>query len=201
MMTHALRRTAEDSQIMGMPAPHAITTIEELLALPEDGLRHELLDGEHVVTPAPSPPHQWVVSRIWSALTHAAGDRDDLAVLTSPADIHLGPRSVVQPDLFVVKQDPSQSFYTTWKSVPIPLVAVEVLSPSTARRDRGKKRRLYLEAGVEEYWIVDIDARLVERWRSGDDRPEVVDAELHWALSVGASGSLDVPSLFERLGL
>jgi Uma2 family endonuclease len=74
---------------------------------------------------------------------------------------------------------------------------VEVLSPGTAARDRGVKRRLYLEAGVEEYWIVDLDARLVERWRAGDERPEIVEGELAWALSVGASGAVSVPSLFE----
>ena len=52
-------------------------------------------------------------------------------------------------------------------------------------RDRGKKRRLYLEAGVEEYWIVDIDAKLIERWHAGDDRPEIVEDVLRWELSVG----------------
>ena len=79
------------------------------------------------------------------------------------------------------------------------MMTVEILSPSTAARDRGKKRKLYLEAGVEEYWIVDIDARVVERWRTGDQRPEIVDGTLEWYLSAGVTGSIDLPRLFERI--
>ena len=76
-------------------------------------------------------------------------------------------------------------------------MAVEILSPSTASRDRGVKRRLYLQAGVEEYWIVDIDGRVVERWRSGDERPEIVERSLEWSLSAGVAGVVEVASLFE----
>ena len=61
-----------------------------------------------------------------------------------------------------------------------PLLAVEVLSPSTARADRTVKRRLYQRAGVPEYWIVDLEARLVERWRPADERPEVLTDTLTW---------------------
>lgn len=184
---------------MGMPASESITTIDELLALPEDGMRHELLDGEHVVTPAPAFVHQRVHSRLWLHLKTAVGDRDDLDALTSPADIHLGPRTLVQPDLLVVTVDPERWATLAWRDVPTPLLTVEILSPSTAARDRSKKRRLYLEAGVEEYWVVDIDARLIERWRPGDERPEVVDSELRWELSVGVSGVVDMATVFEGL--
>ncbi len=179
---------------MGMPAPHAVTTIEELLALPEDGLRHELLDGEHVVTPAPTKLHQRVLAQFHLALQPTVRGRADIEALFSPADIHLGPKTLVQPDLFIVERD-----NRSWADTPAPLLAVEILSPSTAARDRGRKRRLYLEAGVEEYWVVDIHARLVERWRRGDDRPEIVDDLLAWSLSVGASGEIDLPALFDRL--
>jgi Uma2 family endonuclease len=181
---------------MGMPAPVAVTSIEELLALPEDGLRHELLDGEHVVTPAPAFAHQRVLGRIWYILRADVEHRDDLDALSSPADIHLGPRTLVQPDLFIVTIDPDRRSDIPWKDVPTPLLAVEILSPSTAARDRGTKRRLYLEAGVEEYWIVDIDAKLIERWRKGDERPEIVDDTLRWELSVDISGTVDVARLF-----
>lgn len=184
---------------MGMPAPQAITTIEELLALPEDGLRHELLGGEHVVTPAPAWVHQRVLGRIWYALRTLTESRDDLDALSSPADIHLGPRTLVQPDLFIVTIDPARRSDMPWRDVPTPVLAVEILSPSTAARDRGKKRRLYLEAGIEEYWIVDIDGKLVERWRAGDERPEIVDKELRWELSVGVAGTLDIARLFRNL--
>ncbi len=183
---------------MGMPAPESITTIEELLALPDDGLRHELLDGEHVVTPAPMPRHQRLLGELHLALRAAISQRDDVEVLFSPADIRLGPRTLVQPDLFIVQSAPASRF-RDWADAPTPLLAIEILSPTTASRDRGKKRRLYLGAGVEEYWIVDPDARVVKRWRTGDERPEIVDGELTWSLSVGASGAVNLPQLFERL--
>ncbi len=176
-MSHALRRSAEGNQIMGMPAPQTINTIEELLALPEDGLRHELLDGKHVVTPAPSVDHQRVVGRLLMILTTSIGSDHCIEVLSSPADVHLTPRTLVQPDVFIVRRD-DERLAREWREVGVPLVAVEVLSRSTAARDRGTKRRLYLEAGVEEYWIVDLDARLIERWRLGDDGPEIVDGEM-----------------------
>jgi len=199
ILRHALRTSAEGGQIVGMPAQQEITTIEALLALPDDGMRHELLDGEHVVTPAPRFVHQLVLGEVWEYLRNAVGDRDEIDVLSSPADIHLGPRTLVQPDLFIVSVAPERRANIAWRDVPTPLLAVEFLSPSTASRDRGKKRRIYLDAGIEEYWIVDIDARLIERWRVGDDRPEIVEDVLHWELSAGVSGSIEVPGLFERL--
>jgi len=184
---------------MGMPAQHVVTTIEDLLALPYDGMRHELLDGEHVVTPAPSLPHQIVLMRLHDALRPAVAAVEGVELLWSPADIHLGPRTLVQPDLFVVDLT-RVGLRAPWKAVPPPLLAAEVLSPSTAARDRGTKRRIYLGAGVEEYWIVDIDAHLIERWRRGDARPEMVDTVLEWSLSCGLSGAVNVAELFTGLG-
>lgn len=178
---------------MGMPAPLPITTIDELLGLPEDGLRHELLDGEHVVTPSPRRYHQEVLGRLFRAVAQSLDAYSDLLAFNMAADLRLGPRTLVQPDLFIVP-----SAQVEWDETPVPLLAAEVLSPSTAARDRGKKRKLYLEAGVEEYWIVDADAELVERWRQGDERPEIVHNNLAWTLSTGASGSIDLRRVFAR---
>jgi Uma2 family endonuclease len=194
-----LPRSAEEVQIMGMPVPQPITTIEELLALPEDGLRHELLDGEHVVTPAPRPAHERLVMELWLLLRNAIGEHGRVEVFGARADLRLSPRTLVQPDVFLI-QNPAGVPIRDWSEAPVPLLAVEVLSPSTAAQDRGPKRRLYLEAGVEEYWIVDIDARLIERWRQGDDRPEIVDQTLEWSLSAGVSGSVDLARLFAKVG-
>ena len=182
---------------MGMPAvTPPITTIEDLLALPEDGLRHELLDGEHVVTPAPTYGHQDVLSRLFSALLEGLRGREDIKLLTSPADIVLGPRTLVQPDLFVIRIDPA-SPPTSWQDVGVPVLAIEILSPGTASRDRGAKRRIYQRAGVGEYWIVDLDARLIERWTPSDIRPEILDERLAWMPDgEPALVSLDLISLF-----
>ncbi len=181
---------------MGMSAlPDTVSTIDELLALPGDGLRHELLDGVHVVTPAPSYRHQLALTRLLVHLASAVSDHEGWAVLPSPADIVLGPKTLVQPDLFVVRVEP-ECAPLSWQELGAPVIVIEILSPSTAALDRVVKRHIYREAGVSEYWIVDIDGRVIERWRPDDERPEVCDRVLEWALAAGPSGSLDLKTLF-----
>ena len=162
-----------------MPTIRPVSTIEELWALPEDGQRHELLDGVHVVTPSPAPRHQRILRELLIAISGALAGRPDLEVLSSPADIRLGPRTVVQPDLFICRINPDAP-PEGWPALDSLLVAIEILSPSTAANDRGAKRRIYQRAGVGEYWVVDPDARLIERWTPEDDRPEIVDDVLSW---------------------
>ncbi|HEX9164841.1 MAG TPA: Uma2 family endonuclease [Gemmatimonadales bacterium] len=163
-----------------MPAAKPlVTSIKELLALPADGQRHELLDGEHVVTPAPSLGHQRVLRALYDRLADAIRDRPELELFWSPADLVLGPRTLVQPDLFVLRVDPGKP-PATWAEAGVPVLAIEALSPGTASRDRGKKRRIYQGAGVAEYWIVDPGKRLIERWRPGDTQPEILTDRLVW---------------------
>ena len=190
-----LSGAAEEADIMVMPVPHrSVTTIEDLLALPEDGLRHELLEGEHVVTPAPEYFHQVALAGIYDALKRDLAARDDFQLLWSPADIVLGPSTLVQPDLFILRVQPGKP-YRSWKEVGTPALVIEALSPSTAPRDRGKKRRIYQRAGVSEYWIVDLAARLIERWRPADARPEILDEAMQWELPGGAKGEFDVQQI------
>jgi Uma2 family endonuclease len=174
---------------MAMPQTTRHWTVEEVQALPDDGNRYEVVDGELLVTPAPSKPHQRVVVE-FLAVIHGYLRRVDIGqeVLTAPTDVFLG-KSLTQPDLVVgPRQDaPNQQ----------PLLVVEVLSPSTARRDRFTKRVLYQRAGIAEYWIVDMDAQAIERWRPGDERGELVDARIEWN-PPGASEplSIDLDELF-----
>jgi Uma2 family endonuclease len=197
IFVHApLLPSAEAIQIMSMPAAYQpVTSIEELLALPDDGMRHEFLDGVHVVTPAPRLTHQRVVTRILSHLLTALTGREDAEVFSSPADVRLGPRTLVQPDVFVVCRWAGRELMD-WSEVGVPLIAIEVLSDSTAARDRGQKRRIYQQAGVGEYWIIDMASRLVERWRPDDTRPEIAAETLGWTLPGGAANTLDVQALF-----
>jgi len=154
-------------------------TAEMAMALPDDGNRYEVLDGELFVTPAPRLRHQEALVRLFEEIkpfvtTHRLG-----WMFWSPADIRFSPRRLVQPDLFVVPwRDGGKP--SAWTEVKSLLLAVEVLSPSTAHADRLRKRLIYQDEGVPEYWIVDLDARLVERWRPGDLRPEIVDGTLEW---------------------
>jgi Uma2 family endonuclease len=162
-------------------------TRARVLALPDDGNRYELLDGELVVTPSPAFRHQSVVGELMAVLQpHVRAHRLG-RLLSSPADLFSRLGQLAQPDLFLL---PTR-VVGEWEAHPVPSLVIEVLSPSTARYDRGLKRRFYQRAGVPEYWIVDPDARMVERWRPGDERPEPLDATLEWE-----GLTIDLPTLF-----
>jgi Uma2 family endonuclease len=86
---------------------------------------------------------------------------------------------MAQPDVYVVPFREGRP-PRTWEEYGIPLLIVEILSPSTAHKDRLVKRRRYQRTGVAEYWVIDLDARVIERWRPRDERPEILDKELSW---------------------
>jgi len=164
---------------MGMPQTVEQWTAAMVRALPDDGKRYECVDGELFVTPAPRLLHQRAVGQVFIRLYAYLQEYPVGEVLTSPADIEFDPRSLVQPDVFVVPIGAGRP--RTWEDIGGRLLlAVEVLSPTTARADRVVKRRKYQRAGVPEYWVVDLDARLVERWRPGDERPELLSESLEW---------------------
>jgi Uma2 family endonuclease len=170
---------------MVMPQAVEHWTRAKVLALPCDGMRHELIDGIHVVSPSPSFRHQRVVEVLGERIRLHLRATAVARVMVLPGDLALGDDEVLQPDLFVYPRTSPPP--TSWLDITSLLLAVEVLSPSTARYDRGLKRRRYQRAGTPEYWVVDIDARLVERWRPEDSRPEVVDAILEWRVTPDAS--------------
>lgn len=166
---------------MGMPAqPQDLEwTVERAHALPDDGNRYEVLDGELFVTPAPAWRHQGAVGLLYPPLLAYVLERRIGWAIVAPADVVFSPRRLLQPDLFVVPwREPGAPTLTP--TTTRLLLAVEILSPSTARADRQRKRAIYQSEGVPEYWIVDADARLVERWRPGDERPEILATTLEW---------------------
>ena len=167
---------------MAMPQtspPAERWTVEQVLGLPDDGQRHEVIDGELFMTPAPRLVHQEALRALYDELAEYVRAQRQGVLFWSPADIVFGPRTLVQPDLFVAPLIEGRR-PREWSEITTLLLAVEVLSPGTASRDRGVKRRLYQRVGVSEYWIVDLDARIIERWRPGEERPEVLDAALRW---------------------
>ncbi len=184
---------------MGMPQAATPWTAAMVRELPDDGNRYEVVDGELLVTPSPVKLHQRAVGLLLDFLRPYV-ERNRLGeALPSPADIELDPASLVQPDVFVEGLVEGR-LSATWNAGAPLLLAVEVLSPSTARADRTTKRRRYQRADVPEYWIVDLDARTIERWRPGDDRPEVLSETLVWQ-PAGASAALTValPPFFARV--
>ncbi len=134
---------------MAVMAADTAFTRADLDALPEDGRRHELLDGAFLVTPSPGFAHQDVQMRLIDLLRPALPS--GLVMLAGPFDVVLSERTVVVPDLLVA---PRSQF--TARDLPgAPLLAVEIRSPSTALIDRTTKRHLYEQAGVPCYWLVD----------------------------------------------
>ncbi len=183
---------------MAMPDTARRYTVDEVLAFPDDGNRYELVHGELLVTPSPAQPHQIVLGRLHVRLYEYLAPYSHVAhVFFSPADIIWGPEEYVQPDLFVV---PAGEVTGDWRDCQTLLLAVEVVSPSSARADRVKKRRLYQERGVRTYWVVDPDAQVVEVWHPGDERPEIVTEVLQWRLTPEAPMlEISLPELFTRL--
>lgn len=171
-------------------------TADELADLPDDGNRYELIDGELFVTPAPVRTHQRMVAALFRVLDSYARNAG-LEVMLSPTAVRASPLSEVQPDLLVLPREFDGRELYQWEPMSALVLAIEILSPSTAAVDRGKKRKSYLHSGVPAYWIVDLDARVVEVWRDGDHAARIIADELEW-VTAGESNALtiDVRALF-----
>jgi len=145
-----------------MPTPHALPialTYEDYLGFPSDGNRHEILEGEHQMTPAPSPDHQYVVGSLlyFFRLQVRTG-----VAYAAPIDVILSPTTVVQPDVCYLGEAKIQSI-TPRGIEGAPDIMVEILSPSTSQVDEVTKRHLYAKHGVGEYWLVDTGRRTVRQ--------------------------------------
>jgi Uma2 family endonuclease len=144
-------------------------TYKDFVQFPDDGRRHEIIDGAHYVSPCPNTRHQELSVRLVMALGIYLSDHPIGKVFHAPFDCLLTLFDIVEPDLLVVLAD--QASILTDKHIRgAPAIVIEILSPGTSRRDRGIKRNLYDRVGVREYWIVDPqrDAVTVFR-RSGKD--------------------------------
>ena len=158
-------------------------TANEVRLLPDDGRRYEVIDGELFVTPSPSWLHQRAALEMFSLLRHYA-NTCALECLAAPAEVTFSPRRSVEPDVLVVPTIDGRGA-ERFEDVGRLVLAVEVISPSTARVDRHRKRKLYQSEAVPEYWIVDPAARFVERWRPSDEEPEILVESIRWQPETG----------------
>jgi Uma2 family endonuclease len=140
-------------------------TYDDFVLLPDDGKRHEIIDGEHYVTPSPNVRHQVLVLRLAYELQHYCRSQPQAGqVFAAPLDVLLSPYDIVEPDVFVVTGD--QAGILTEKNVQgPPALVIEVLSKSTRKRDAQTKRRLFERTGVREYWLVDPELDAVQVFR------------------------------------
>ena len=197
-----LQRRHAAEQTMGMPAIRRRWTTAEVRSLMDElraWPRYELIGGELLVTPAPRGAHQLVVVELVVLLYEYLGREPVGTVVTSPADLELRPGTITQPDVFVV---PATTRPTgdqlEWSDVTALLLAVEVLSPGSVRTDRVEKRDFYMDADVAEYWVVDADACIVERWTPERETPVIVRDRLTWAPAGAEPLVIDLTALFDR---
>ena len=164
---------------MSMATSTKCWTIDDLASMPEDGNRYEIIDGELLLTAAPSFRHQRLVGLLHALILDHLRRFPIGDVLMAPADVAFARDTVVNPDLLVMPLVEGRK-PKSWIEAGRLLLAVEVLSPSTMRLDRYKKRPRYQREQVPECWIVDGDAAALERWRPGDELPGLLREELHW---------------------
>jgi len=179
---------------MGMAHSLKRWTLEELHRLPDDGNKYELVRGELFVTPAPSPVHEAIINTIAGVL-HPYIAAHGLGQIFRPRSAVRLEDSETEPDLTVrraLRPPP-----TDWADMPLPILIVEVLSPTTRRRDRVQKRSLYSDNSIPDYWIVDGEARTIYVVRPGE-HDEITTDTLTWT-PTGATAALhiDVQRLFE----
>jgi Uma2 family endonuclease len=154
-----------------LPNPRGVKlTYDDFVLFPDDGLRHELIDGEHYVTPSPNTNHQTVVANLHLLIgtwlrAHPIG-----RLFFAPFDVVLSQLDVVEPDLLYMSNERKAQILTDANVRGVPELVIEVGSPSTRRRDDTTKRSLYERSGVSEYWVVDPELEVVRVYTRDGER-------------------------------
>ena len=171
-------------------------TYDDFLLFPDDGKRHELIDGEHYVTASPNLKHQkvsgnlYLLLRLWLE-SHPIGQ-----IFYAPFDVVFSQFDVVEPDLLYVSNARGDAVLTPANVKGTPELVIEIGSPSTRTRDETIKRRLYQRSGVTEYWVVDPDLDLIRVYAMAGERfarPVELSAEAGDVLRTLLLPGLDLP--------
>jgi Uma2 family endonuclease len=169
-------------------------TYEDYLLFPDDGKRHEIIDGDHYVTPSPRTKHQRISSNLTVALCSFVKKRALGLVLAAPSDVILSDENVVQPDLLFVSTARA-SIVTEDNVRGAPDLVVEIISETTRKRDEVTKRKLYERFGVQEYWIVDPELETVKifwQGQRGYGRAVELSKEAHDTLTTKLFAGFDL---------
>ncbi len=174
-------------------------TWEEVERMPDDGNRYEFIAGRVYMTPAPRLRHQRISVHLQRALMRILEDPGHGVVFQAPCLVAFpGTQDRVQPDLSFVSRARFGTLTET-QVLGAPDLVVEILSPSTAHRDRGIKLDLYGRCGVKEYWIVDPERDTVDVWRFGrDPERERFRGKLPVRLGEERVGEIDLDAVFSR---
>ncbi len=139
-------------------------TYDDYLLFPDDGRRHELIEGDHYMTPSPSERHQRIAMNLSGTLWRYLVTRPIGRAYAAPFDVVLSTIDVVQPDLFFVSSAKA-SIVTDRNIQGAPDLVVEILSETTRKTDEIVKRKLYERFGVPEYWIIDPEIETIKVYR------------------------------------
>lgn len=164
-------------------------TYEDYLLFPENGKRHELIDGEHYMTPAPGTKHQRISRKLLTAFENFLKHKKVGEIFDAPFDVILSDVDVVQPDLLFISRDRA-SIITEKNIQGAPDLVIEIISETTRKTDEVIKRKLYERFGVQEYWVIDPELESVKVYRMVDQKYTRV-AEL----TLEAGDSLTTPLL------
>jgi Uma2 family endonuclease len=141
--------------------PGVKLTYDDFLLFPDDGKRHELIDGEHYVTPSPSRKHQAIVWNLAATIGPYLESHPVGRAFVAPFDVIFSEFDVVEPDLLFISNVRLEEVLTTKNVRGAPNLVVEIASPSTRTRDETLKRKLYERFGVEEYWVIEPKAETI----------------------------------------
>jgi Uma2 family endonuclease len=157
------------SDDMQLVRPGVKLTYDDFVQFPDDGKRHELIDGEHYVTPSPNRKHQKVSGNFYLLIGTWLEEHPIGQLYYAPFDVVFSMYDVVEPDLLFMSNARAALVLTDANVQGAPDIVIEIGSKSTRKRDETIKRRLYERSGVSEYWVVDPEIDVVRVYRRGAD--------------------------------
>ncbi len=160
--------------------PGVKLTYDDFVLFPDDGKRHELIDGEHYVTPSPNRKHQKISGNLHLLIGTWLEEHPIGQIYFAPFDVVFSMFDVVEPDLLYMSNECAARVLTDANVKGAPDLVIEIGSAGTRKRDETIKRRLYERSGISEYWVVDPETDVVRVYRRGAkgfERPQELRAE------------------------
>jgi Uma2 family endonuclease len=167
-----------------------VWTLDDYLMLGEMNTPCQLINGELILSPSPTPYHQTILSNLNDLLKTEAKKTGGI-VFFAPMDLHIDRRNVFQPDLIYISKE-NKHIITQRAIEGVPDLVVEIISPSNIFSDRYTKKRVYQKIGIGEYWIVDPANRTLEIFLSSQADPDVPHL---YVVGEGPVTSTVIPSL------
>jgi Uma2 family endonuclease len=150
---------------MKTAAPGVKLTYDDFILFPDDGRRHELIDGEHYVTPSPNTKHQRISGRLHFLISAWLESHPIGELFYAPFDVVFSDFDVVEPDLLYISRERAAEVLTPAHVRGVPELVIEIASKGTRKRDETIKKRLYERSGVSEYWVVDPELDVIRVYR------------------------------------